>query len=192
MDASRRHGRPPCRSPSRPIATLGRAVDGWKRQNDSLRTMFASVLFEPVPLRLLPTSVAAPKGGASSRVVAAPPHREPKALPGSVRPSGLVATTMVGVALVAFAAGALASFGTDDFGLSPRSGQAVAAEEVSTPPEDRELHVARPRSPPSLSVRSDKARGDHGCGRTSAGALDPAQPWPAHSVFRAFNVRDGH
>ena len=40
-----------------------------------------------------------------------------------VRPSGLVATTMMGVALVAFAAGALASFGTDDFGLSPRSGR---------------------------------------------------------------------
>ena len=114
-------------------------VDGWKRQNDSLRTMFASVLFEPVPLRLLPTSMVAPKSGSPSRASAAQPHRERRASSSPVRPSGLVATTMLGVALVAFAAGALASLGTDDFGLSPRSGRAARFDETYAPSEERDF-----------------------------------------------------
>ena len=48
-------------------------MDGWKRQNDSLRTMFASVLFEPVPLRLLPTSVVPPKAVSPCRASATEP-----------------------------------------------------------------------------------------------------------------------
>ena len=114
-------------------------VDGWKRQNDSLRSMFASVLFEPVPLRLLPTSMAAPKPGQAPRAFVAQPHRERRGASSPVRPSGLVATTMMGVALVAFAAGALASFGTDDFGLSPRSGRAVPVEAALAPSEERDF-----------------------------------------------------
>ena len=114
-------------------------VDGWKRQNDSLRTMFASVLFEPVPLRLLPTSMTAPKSGSPSRAPVAQPQRERRGVSGPARSSGLVATTMMGVALVAFAAGALASFGTDDFGLSPRSGRSAPVEEASVPSEERDF-----------------------------------------------------
>ena len=45
--------------------------------------------------------------------------------------------TMLGVALVAFAAGALASFGTDDFGLSARPRTAVQVEEADAPQEER-------------------------------------------------------
>ena len=114
-------------------------VDGWKRQNDSLRTMFASVLFEPVPLRLLPTSMTAPKSGSPSRAPVTQPQRERRGVSGPARSSGLVATTMMGVALVAFAAGALASFGTDDFGLSPRSGRSAPVEEASVPSEERDF-----------------------------------------------------
>ena len=114
-------------------------VDGWKRQNDSLRTMFASVLFEPVPLRLLPTSMTASKSGSPSRASVPQPHRERRGSSSAVRPSGLVATTMMGVALVAFAAGALASFGTDDFGLSPRSGRAALVGEAAAASEERDF-----------------------------------------------------
>ena len=114
-------------------------IDGWKRQNDSLRTMFASVLFEPVPVRLLPTSMATQKSGSSSRAAVAQPRRERSGASTPTRPSGLVATTMMGVALVAFAAGALASFGTDDFGLSPRSGRAASIDETYTPLDDRDF-----------------------------------------------------
>ena len=113
-------------------------VDGWKRQNDSRRTMCAAVLFEPIPRRLLPTSMA-PKGGTPPCGAVAQPSREPKSVLGPARPSGLVATTMMGVALVAFAAGALVSFGTDDFGLSPRAGLAVVADEADASSEDRDF-----------------------------------------------------
>ena len=114
-------------------------MDGWKRQNDSLRTMFASVLFEPVPLRLLPTSMTAPKSESTSHASMAQPRRERCGASSPTRPSGLVATTMMGVALVAFAAGALASFGTDDFGLSPRSGRVASVDETYAPSDERDF-----------------------------------------------------
>ena len=112
-------------------------VDGWKRQNDSLRTMFASVLFEPVPLRLLPTTLTSAKSAPPPRASAADPRRERSGSSYPERPAGLLAMTMVGVALVAFAAGALASLGTDDFGLSPRSRTTAQAEEADAPQEER-------------------------------------------------------
>ncbi len=89
-------------------------IDAWKRQNESLRTMFASVLFEPVPARLQPGTIPRP----------APP--EPEALRPSPAPqppnrlAGTVAVIALGAALVGFVLGALASLGTDGFGLAPR------------------------------------------------------------------------
>ena len=112
-------------------------MDGWKRQNDSLRTMFASVLFEPVPLRLLPTSVVPPKAVSPCRASATEPKRERTGPSASDRPAGVVATTMLGVALVAFAAGALVSFGTDDFGLSPRARAMSPVEDADALKEER-------------------------------------------------------
>ncbi len=112
-------------------------ADGWKRQNDSLRTMFASVLFEPVPLRLLPTSVPASKASSPCRASVAEPKRERIGASSPERPAGLVAMTMLGVALVAFAAGALASFGTDDFGLSPRPRTVNQVEDADASHEER-------------------------------------------------------
>lgn len=90
-------------------------IDAWRRQNDSLRTMFASVLAEPVPVRLLP--------------VAMPPREAAKAAaPGEATPgrrlAGIVATTSVGMVLIGFALGALASVGTDGFGLMPPAARA--------------------------------------------------------------------
>ncbi len=112
-------------------------MDGWKRQNDSLRTMFASVLFEPVPLRLLPTSVVPPKAVSPCRASATEPKRERTGPSAPDRPAGVVATTMLGVALVAFAAGALVSFGTDDFGLSPRARAMSPVEDADALQEER-------------------------------------------------------
>ncbi len=89
-------------------------LDAWRRQTDSLRTMFASVLSEPVPVRLLP--VAMPPR-------CRPPARQPRARARARRPdgrvAGVVATTAIGAALVGFALGALACLGTDGFGLTP-------------------------------------------------------------------------
>ena len=96
-------------------------IDGWKRQNETLRTMFASVLFEPIPVRLLPTAVPAADPAAP---VARPQEaaRTPRRLAG-----GVVATVTVGMGLVGFALGGLASLGTDGFGLAPtRSVEAQA------------------------------------------------------------------
>ena len=93
-------------------------IDGWKRQNESLRTMFASVLFEPVPVRLLPTAVPA----APPPLPAVAP-REPSA--GPRRFASVVATTSVGMALVGFALGALTSLNTDGFGLAPSPARGV-------------------------------------------------------------------
>ena len=87
-------------------------MDSWKRQNESLRTMFASVLFEPVPVRLLAGSVAA---GRPARPGAEAAERRPAS-----RMTGAVTTISVGAALVGFVLGGLASIGTDDFGLFGR------------------------------------------------------------------------
>lgn len=90
-------------------------VDAWKRQNDSLRTMFASVLFEQIPVRLVPTSLPSEPAVPAKL---APPRRGGTTSPGRLA-RGVLATTFVGTALTGFAAGALASLGTHDFGLSP-------------------------------------------------------------------------
>ena len=88
-------------------------IDSWKRQNESLRTMFASVLFEPVPVRLMAGSVATAR---PARAPAGEAERPPAS-----RMTGAVTTISVGAALVGFVLGALASIGTDDFGLFGRS-----------------------------------------------------------------------
>ncbi len=86
-------------------------IDGWKRQNESLRTMFASVLFEPVPARLMAGSVPA----RPTHPEAAKPRDTGRT---SSVSSGVLVTTSLGMALVGFALGAIVSMGTDDFGLS--------------------------------------------------------------------------
>lgn len=93
-------------------------IDAWRRQNDSLRTMFASVLAEPVPVRLLPVAVAQREAAKADAPGDGAPGR---------RLAGVVATTSIGMALIGFALGALASVGTDGFGLTPPAARAPAA-----------------------------------------------------------------
>ena len=88
----------------------GARIDAWRRQNDSLRTMFASVLFEPVPVRLLPVVMPQREAGGDRA-------RDGERRGG--RLAGIVATTSIGMALIGFALGALASVGTAGFGLLP-------------------------------------------------------------------------
>ena len=76
----------------------GARMAAWRRQNESLRTMFASVLSEPVPVRLLP-AVVPPRRGA----LAAPADEDPPA----GRVAGALATTSIGMVLIGFALGAL-------------------------------------------------------------------------------------
>ena len=83
-------------------------LDAWRRQNDSLRTMFSAVLFEPVPVRLLPVLMP-------SRDRAGDTLFDRKRFGG--RLSGVLATIGIGAVLVGFALGALTSIGTDGFGL---------------------------------------------------------------------------
>ena len=92
----------------------GARIDAWRRQNDSLRTMFSAVLFEPVPVRLLPSVVPAREGGDA---------RPSDGRPLGHRPAGVLATISVGAALIGFALGALASIGTDSFGLGSWMGR---------------------------------------------------------------------
>ena len=96
-------------------------LDAWRRQNDSLRTMFSAVLFEPVPVRLLPL-VMPPRDRAASLFT----------LKGfGARPSGVLATIAIGSALVGFALGALTSLGTDGFGLAQARGSAASLDAAS-------------------------------------------------------------
>ncbi len=119
-------------------------IDGWKRQNETLRTLFASVLFEPVPIRLLPTTIdvdaraarpTAPTGEAGAVGAGMPAARPPRHYFGlSGRMVGMVATTSIGMALAGFAAGALTSLGTNGFGFAPlvsRDAEAVMADPLS-------------------------------------------------------------
>ena len=104
-------------------------IDGWKRQNETLRTLFASVLFEPVPVRLSPvplvTGVAAGKGPDGLPLVAAGPDgwknpAKPAEPPGVTgRTFSILATTSIGMAMVGFVAGALTSLGSNGFGFAP-------------------------------------------------------------------------
>ena len=113
-------------------------IDSWKRQNESLRTMFASVLFEPVPVRLLAGSVAATR----------PDRAEEADRPPASRMTGAVTTISVGAALVGFVLGALASVGTDEFGLSGRS-----APDAASPPREQ---VAAGRSLADRAIESHR------------------------------------
>ncbi len=126
-------------------------VDGWKRQNESLRTMFASVLFEPLPVRLLPGTIPArpPKPETAKPRDGTEPTRG--------RLLGVIATTSAGMALVGFALGALVSIDTDGFGLSRRGG-----------PEGREARLRQAAPDRPLVERATEAH------RTFIG--DPIRP----------------
>ena len=90
---------------------LARArIDAWKRQNDGLRTLFASVLFEPVPVRLLPTTFV---GSGDAKV---PVPTRAAGVVGGIPSGAVLAVTAIGVALIGFVAGALATIATDGFG----------------------------------------------------------------------------
>ncbi len=107
-------------------------MDGWKRQNETLRTLFASILLEPVPVRLSPVTLATGasagmgpdglalvKAGPDGWKVPAKPT-EPLGVTG--RTLGMVAMTSIGMAMVGFMAGALTSLGTNGFGFTPLAG----------------------------------------------------------------------
>jgi anti-sigma factor RsiW len=106
-------------------------VDLWKRQNDALRSMFASIVFEPVPLRLTPTNLAKahPASEASSAAGRGPgPRPEPprppsKAAARSAAKPGI--STLLAVAGLAFALGVAASYGAAGFDFLPRLGPAL-------------------------------------------------------------------
>lgn len=91
-------------------------VEAWRRQTESLKSMFTSVLCEPVPVRLLPTVVPARDAPSGRAAPSATPAR---------RIAGAVATTAIGSALVGFALGALSSLGTDGFGLAPQAAREI-------------------------------------------------------------------
>ena len=96
----------------------GARIEAWRRQNDTLRTMFASVLYEAVPVRLLPVALPALDAAGSAARDGERPSR---------RLAGVVATTSIGMALIGFALGALASVGTDGFGLTPTAARLAGA-----------------------------------------------------------------
>lgn len=109
-------------------------IDAWKRQNESLRTMFASVLFEPLPVRLLPGAIPARPPSPAPAKRRDTDLRDPA--PPKGRIAGAVVTTSLGMALVGFVLGGLASLGTDGFGLGDRVAAGwrhAAAERAAAP-----------------------------------------------------------
>ena len=108
-------------------------VDGWKRQNESLRTMFASVLFEPLPVRLLPGTMPARQPTPET----AKPREGAEPIRG--RLLGVIATMSAGMALVGFAVGALVGINTDGFGLSHDGGAEGRGSRLLQAAPDRPL-----------------------------------------------------
>ena len=106
-------------------------MDAWKRQNESLRTMFASVLYEPVPARLMASSM--PTRSASAEIK----PRKDAADPGLAR--GVLVTTSIGMALVGLALGTLAGLELDRFGLSRPAAPAFADTALERPAASRAL-----------------------------------------------------
>ena len=109
---------------------LSRArIDSWKRQNEGLRTLFASVLFEPVPIRLLPTTLTAAGAARAAEV----PIEASVARGGSFGTA--TALTAIGVAFVGFLAGAIVTIATDGAGRiawGARGAESRPVVEVST------------------------------------------------------------
>ncbi|MGI3903794.1 MAG: anti-sigma factor family protein [Janthinobacterium lividum] len=107
-------------------------LDGWKRQNESLRTMFASVLYEPVPARLMAHTVPTRPDAAEEAMPRGPSQ-------GSGLARGVLVTTSVGMALVGFALGALASLGLANAGLSHPAAPALGDAAIEQRSGDRPL-----------------------------------------------------
>ena len=102
-------------------------IDGWRAQNEALMSTFGAVLFESVPVRLMPTNLSQdnrPQG--LLRLKQAGARDRPEGL-GPERP---VAASLIGVAIVAFLTGALVVFASVEAGYGPRSPAraAVAAD----------------------------------------------------------------
>ena len=108
-------------------------VESWKRQNEAMATTFGSVLGEPVPLRLMPTSLNREQGGNS----AAAKHPRGESSAHSDRRSALAGT--LAIAVGAFLAGALVSYGTGTFGFGPGMFSGKAPIESTMPAGRRAL-----------------------------------------------------
>ena len=82
----------------------------WKEQNEALLATFGPVLSEPVPVRLMPTSVGRDQRAARIETVRPAPRPAPPLRAGPDRGRG-GAGSLVGVAVLAFLIGALLAFG---------------------------------------------------------------------------------
>lgn len=104
-------------------------VDAWKRHNEALRTMFASVVFEPVPVRLLPTTLAKPRVTVVRSPEAAAGETSDAAMPegGPSRHR----TKAAAMTLAAFLCGLALAWGAARLGFDP-FGEATETATVST------------------------------------------------------------
>ena len=89
-------------------------IDGWRMQNEALMSTFGSVLFESVPVRLMPTNLSQDNRPRASLKTGA---QRPEG-PAAGRPS---AASHIGVAVVAFLTGALVVFAAVEAGVGPHA-----------------------------------------------------------------------
>ena len=132
-------------------------LHAWRRQNDSLRTLFASVLSEPVPVRLLPVAVSPPQAAG---------RRDRDAERPGGRVAGVVAPTPLGAGVIGFARGALAGVGAAGVGLAPSSGHTAGAlpspatrDLASRATEAHRTFLADPSRPFGLAAGEPKLAG---------------------------------
>ena len=150
-------------------------IDGWKRQNDGLRTLFASVLFEPIPVRLLQTTLSG--SGSGTLPLSSADIR----VPGRGSSAAVLATTAIGVALVGFMAGALATIATDGFGRANWGLRGAAIRPVTEPSAitDRAAETYR-------AALADPERATN----VSAGDEARLQHWMTHQLSGAVRIPD--
>ncbi|HEX4767477.1 MAG TPA: anti-sigma factor [Lichenihabitans sp.] len=89
-------------------------VDGWRRQNDALTSTFGTVVAEPVPVRLMPTSLNRDWRGASTKSAPSDQGTAPAAGTARRRRLGPVA-----IAFAGFLAGGAATIAAGSAGLMP-------------------------------------------------------------------------
>ncbi len=105
-------------------------IEGWKRQNDALKRQFAGVVLEPVPVRLLPKSLArhtapGPSGnGARGRPASAQTHAAQGRRP---------TLDGIGAAVAVFLCGAAATAALESGFFAHIGGGAKSADAVAAP-----------------------------------------------------------
>ena len=109
-------------------------AEGWKRQNEALNATFGAILFEPVPVRLMPTSLSKDRRSSRHPESKIPSGEDKGVLSQQVAAHRPVSRALAaGIAIAAFLAGILVTCGAGTLGIGPNPLAGRYAAEAAPP-----------------------------------------------------------